>query len=176
MILTNFMRKNVNRKTKVTKSSGVPPRPHQSPTPSLSAHPEEIFDIHEKSNSSRMSEELPSDRESSVDRPSTSTSRTQLNVGSSLVQLDYNPEPLDDWFPQELLSGRLGSHDSTWSLHMSPPQESAIAEATMLNSAKEDLNASPTIQVRRGLVHHSKISLCPLGGHYRRYISHSAAV
>ncbi|KAG1847844.1 hypothetical protein DFJ58DRAFT_477393 [Suillus subalutaceus] len=146
MILSNFMRKNVNRKTKVTKSSGIPPRPHQSPTSPLPACPEEIFDIHEKSSNSRMSEELPSDRDSSANRASTSTSRTPLNVGSSLVQLDYNPEPLDNWFPQELLSGRRGSHDSTWNLHMSPLQESAIAEAAVLNTPKEDLNPGPIFQ------------------------------
>ncbi|KAG1819000.1 uncharacterized protein BJ212DRAFT_68684 [Suillus subaureus] len=162
MILTNFMRKNVNRKTKVTKSSGIPPRPHQSPSSSLSAPPEEILDIHEKSDNSRMSEELPPDGDSSVNRPSTSTSRTRLNVGSSLVQLDYNPEPLDNWFPQELLSGRRGSHDSTWSLHMSPPPESAIAEATVLNTAKEDLNPGPTFQeaIIADISHSRQLSDC----------------
>lgn len=147
MNLTNFMRKTGKRKTKVTKSSGIPPRPSQSPTsPALSVPPEEIFDIHEKPVNSQMTEELPSDRDTSVDRPSTSTSRTRLNVGSSLVQLNYNPEPLDNWFPQELLNGRHGSHGSSWSLPMSPPQESAIVEATALSTAKVDLNPGPTFQ------------------------------
>lgn len=156
MILSNFMRKNVKRKTKVTKSSGVPLRPHQSPTSLLSAPPEEIFDIHEKSADSQMTEELSSGGGVSVDRLSASTSRTRLNVGSSLVQLDYNPEPLDDWFPQELFNGRRGSRGSTWNLPMSPPQDSALAETSALD---EDVNPGPIFQVRLDHVHHSKISL-----------------
>lgn len=160
MILSNFMRKNVKRKTKVTKSSGVPLRPHQSPTsPLLSAPPEEIFDIHEKSVDSQMTEGLSSGGGVSADRLSASTSRTRLNVGSSLVQLDYNPEPLDDWFPQELLNGRRGSRGSTWNLPMSPPQESALAETSALNTADEDVNPGPIFQVRLDYIRHSKISL-----------------
>lgn len=146
MILTNFMRKNINRKTKVTKSTGIPPRPHQSPPLPLFAPSDEIFDIHEKSVDSRMSEEVPSDRDPSVDGASTSTSRTPLNVGSSLVQLDYSPEPLDNWFPQELLNGRRGSRGSTWNLPMGPLRDLAIAEATALDTAKEDLNPGPSFQ------------------------------
>jgi hypothetical protein len=159
MILSNFMRKNVKRKTKVTKSSGVPLRPHQSPTSPLSSPPEEVFDIHEKSVNLQMTEELSSGGGVSVDRLSASTSRTRLNVGSSLVQLDYNPEPLDNWFPQELLNGRRGSRGSTWNLPMSPPQESALAEISALNTAEEDVNSGPTFQVRLDYVRHSKISL-----------------
>ncbi|KAG2361088.1 hypothetical protein BDR07DRAFT_1410817 [Suillus spraguei] len=146
MILTNFMRKNINRKTKVTKSTGIPPRPHQSPPLPLFAPSDEIFDIHEKSVDSRMSEEVPSDRDPSVDRASTSPSRTPLNVGSSLVQLDYSPEPLDNWFPQELLNGRRGSRSSTWNLPMGPLRDLAIAEATALDTAKEDLSPGPSFQ------------------------------
>ncbi|KAG1719039.1 hypothetical protein EDB19DRAFT_756396 [Suillus lakei] len=159
MILTNFMRKNVKRKTKVTKSSGILPRPDQSPTsPALSAPPEEIFDIHEGSSNSRVTEEPPTARDTSVDRPSTSTARARLNVGSSLVQLDYNPEPLDNWFPQELLNGEPGSHEPTWNLPMSPPQESAIAEATALNTAREDLNMGPTFEgaITANMTSHSR--------------------
>jgi hypothetical protein len=159
MILTNFMRKNVKRKTKVTKSSGIPLRPHQSPTSPLSSPPEEIFDIHEKSVSSQMSEELPTGRDVSVDRLSASTPRTPLNVGSSLVQLDYSPEPLDNWFPQELLNGRRGSRDSTWNLPMIPPQESALAEATALNTGEDGVNPGPIFQVRLNHIRHSKISI-----------------
>lgn len=146
MILTNFMRKNINRKTKVTKSTGIPPRPHQSPPLPLFAPSDEIFDIHEKSVDSQMSEEVPSDRDPSVDRASTSPSRTPLNVGSSLVQLDYSPEPLDNWFPQELLNGRCGSRSSTWNLPMGPLRDLAIAEATALDTAKEDLSPGPSFQ------------------------------
>lgn len=157
MILSNFMRKNVKRKTKVTKSSGVPLRPHQSPTSLLSAPPEEIFDIHEKSADSQMTEELSSGGGVSVDRLSASTSRTRLNVGSSLVQLDYNPEPLDDWFPQELLNGRRGSRGSTWNLPMSPPQDSALAETSALD---EDVNPGPIFQeaITANISHSRKLS------------------
>lgn len=160
MILSNFMRKNVKRKTKVTKSSGVPLRPHQSPTSPLSSPPEEVFDIHEKSVNLQMTEELSSGGGVSVDRLSASTSRTRLNVGSSLVQLDYNPEPLDNWFPQELLNGRRGSRGSTWNLPMSPPQESALAEISALNTAEEDVHSGPTFQeaITANISHSRKLS------------------
>lgn len=133
----------------MTKSSGIvpPPPPHQSPTSPPPAPPEEIFDIHEKSPNSGTTEDPPSDRDSSIDhRSSTSVSRTRPNVGS-LVQLDYNPEPLDNWFPQELLNGGLGSHGSTWSLPMDPLQESPIAETAGLDTVKEDVSpGSSTFQ------------------------------
>lgn len=146
----------------MTKSSGIvpPPPPHQSPTSPPPAPPEEIFDIHEKSPNSGTTEDPPSDRDSSIDhRPSTSISCTRPNVGS-LVQLDYNPEPLDNWFPQELLNGGLCSHGSTWSLPMNPLQESPMAETAGLDTVKEDVSpGSSTFQVRLQHVRHSKISL-----------------
>src|SRR6267154_1092868 len=133
MILSNFMRKNVKRKAKVPKSEVPQLRQPQSPikSPSFTTSPEEVFDINERSIDSRMVEDSGSEKDISVDRrPSASSSHTRLNVAYSLVQLDYNPEPLEDWFPQELLSGKRGSHDSGWSLHMSSVPEQATAEAT----------------------------------------------
>jgi len=137
------MRKNVKRKAK------VPPRPHQSPTsPAFSVSPEEIFDINEKAIESRMIQDPNSERDTAVDRPSLSTSSSRLNAGSPLVHLDYIPEPLENWFPQEFLSGTRGIHNSGLGPGVSSVPEPVITEATRRPGAiKEESNGAATSHV-----------------------------
>ncbi|OJA21111.1 hypothetical protein AZE42_10437 [Rhizopogon vesiculosus] len=152
MILSNFMRKNVKRKAKVPKP-GVSSRPLRSPTsPAFSVSPEEVFDIYEKATESRMIQDSNSERDESVDRHSPSSSRTRLNAGSHLV-LDYIPEPLEDWFPQELLNG---SHNSGRGLGVSSVPEPAITEVAHSDAAKEDSNRAPTSHARNASMSHSR--------------------
>lgn len=145
MILSSFMRKNAKRKVKVPN----PPRPHQSPTsPALSVSPEEIFDINEKTIESRMIQDSNLETDTSVDRPSLSTSSSRLNAGSPLVHLDYIPEPLENWFPQEFLSGTRGTHNSGLSSGVSSVPEPTIAKATHRPDAiKEESNGAATSHV-----------------------------
>ncbi|OAX37344.1 hypothetical protein K503DRAFT_866950 [Rhizopogon vinicolor AM-OR11-026] len=155
MILSNFMRKNVKRKAKVPKPA-VSSRPLRSPTsPAFSVSPEEVFDIHEKATESRMIQDSNSERDESVDRHSPYSSRTRLNTGSHLV-LDYIPEPLEDWFPQELLSGSHGSRNSGRGLGVSSVPEPAITEVTRSDATREESNWAPTSHARNASMSHSR--------------------
>jgi len=138
--LSNFMRKNVKRKAK----AGIHSPPRQSfSSPPYPISPEEVFDINEKAIESRVTQDSSSARDSSVDTRSPSSSRTLSNSGSPLVQLDYFPEPLENWFPKELLNGTHGAKNSGWSRSV---PESEIADATS-SDARKEYNQAVTSQV-----------------------------
>lgn len=138
MILSSFMRKNVKRKAK----AGIPLPPHESPT-----EPEQVFDINEKAIESRTIQDSSPERDA-FDRPSSSSSHTRLNARSPLVQLDYIPEPLEDWFPQELLNGTRGTHNPGWGpIGITSASGPALAEATSSDATKEEFNRAATFQV-----------------------------
>ncbi|KAF9224973.1 hypothetical protein BS17DRAFT_779368 [Gyrodon lividus] len=103
-MLSNFIRRNGKRKgAKHAKAHEASRRPPSPISPSSFTSPE-ILDINEKSLKYRALEES-----RTFATGSTSDHQTRDNVGSPLVHLNFSTDPLEDWFPQELLQGRRSS-------------------------------------------------------------------
>ncbi|KAH7883081.1 hypothetical protein F5I97DRAFT_175864 [Phlebopus sp. FC_14] len=112
MMLSNFMRRNGKRKgAKNAKAPQAHPRQPSSSSPASFTSPE-ILDINEKSFDLYPQEDSTSETPGLLSEGSAPALLS--NLGSPLVHLDLSTEPLEDWFPQELLRGNRSSRYSSF--------------------------------------------------------------